>query len=60
MGQGASAIGGMHVSTVHRLRQALGLDKPGTPVKVVEPYIFSSNGGFVFKTIHGIRLKPRL
>jgi hypothetical protein len=28
----------MHVSTVYRLRQALGLDKPGTPVKVVEPY----------------------
>ena len=28
----------MHVSTVYRLRQALGLDKPGTPVKVIEPY----------------------
>jgi hypothetical protein len=29
---------GMHVSTVYKLRQALGLDTPGTPVKVIEPY----------------------
>jgi hypothetical protein len=29
---------GMHVSTVYALRQALGLDQPGTPVKVTEPY----------------------
>ena len=29
---------GMHVDAVYRLRQALGLDEPGTPVKVVEPY----------------------
>jgi len=28
----------MHVSFVYLLRQALGLDAPGTPVKVVEPY----------------------
>jgi hypothetical protein len=35
---GASAVTGMHVSTVYRLRQALKLDLPGTPVKVVEPY----------------------
>ena len=28
----------MHVSSVYQLRQALGLDPPGTPVKVVEPY----------------------
>jgi hypothetical protein len=28
----------MHVSSVYRLRQALGLDVPGTPVKVMEPY----------------------
>jgi hypothetical protein len=35
---GASAVTGMHVSSVYQLRQALGLDKPGTPVKVVEPY----------------------
>ena len=35
---GASPVSGMHVSCVYKLRQALGLDKPGTPVKVVEPY----------------------
>lgn len=29
---------GMHVSTVYALRQALKLDPPGTPVKVIEPY----------------------
>jgi hypothetical protein len=28
----------MHVSSVYLLRQALKLDPPGTPVKVVEPY----------------------
>ena len=35
---GASLATGMQVSTVYRLRQALGLDSPGTPVRVVEPY----------------------
>ena len=35
---GASAVTGMHVSAVHVLRQTLGLDAPGTRVKVVEPY----------------------
>lgn len=35
---GSSAVTGMHVSGVYRLRQALALDSPGTPVKVVEPY----------------------
>lgn len=29
---------GLHVRIVYRLRQALGLDPPGTPVKVVEVY----------------------
>ena len=35
---GASPVTGMHVDTVYKLRQALGLDPPGTPVKVTEPY----------------------
>lgn len=35
---GGSAVTGMHVSSVYLLRQALGLDPPGTPVKVIEPY----------------------
>ena len=29
---------GIHVSMVYKLRQALGMDRPGTPVKVVEVY----------------------
>lgn len=35
---GASAVTGMHVNSVYALRQALGLDPAGTPVKVVEPW----------------------
>ena len=35
---GGSAVTGMQVDTVYQLRQALHLDEPGTPVKVVEPY----------------------
>lgn len=35
---GGSAVTGMHVNTVYALRQALHLDPPGTPVKIVEPY----------------------
>lgn len=34
---GGGAQTGMHVDTVYALRQALKLDQPGTPVKVVEP-----------------------
>jgi len=35
---GSSGVTGMHVSSVYALRQRLGLDTPGTPVKVIEPY----------------------
>lgn len=35
---GGSPTTGMHASTVYALRQALKLDPPGTPVKVIEPY----------------------
>lgn len=35
---GGSLVTGMHVTTVYLLRQALGLDRLGTPVKVIEPY----------------------
>lgn len=35
---GAGGQTGMHVSVLYQLRQALGLDAPGTPVKVWEPY----------------------
>lgn len=35
---GGSLVTGMHVNTVYKLRQALGLDESGTPVKVVDPF----------------------
>lgn len=35
---GGSAVTGMSVASVYLLRQALELDPPGTPVKVIEPY----------------------
>ena len=35
---GGSMVTGMHVSSVYLMRQALKLDQPGTPVKVVEPF----------------------
>ena len=35
---GASPVSGMHVASVYKLRQALKLDPPDTPVKVTEPY----------------------
>ena len=35
---GGGSQTGIHVGVVYRLRQALKLDPPGTPVKVVEPY----------------------
>ncbi|MBZ0303416.1 MAG: methyltransferase [Anaerolineae bacterium] len=35
---GGCVTSGMQVRSVYLLRQALGLDAPGTPVKVVEPY----------------------
>ena len=35
---GAGFQTGMHVQSVYKLRQALGLDAPGTPIKVIEPY----------------------
>jgi hypothetical protein len=35
---GGGPVTGMHVTSVYKLRQALKLDPPGTPVKVVEPY----------------------
>ena len=35
---GATSVSGMHVSVVYRLRQALELDPPGTPVKIINLY----------------------
>jgi hypothetical protein len=36
---GGSSVTSMHVSAIYRLRQALGLDPPGTAVKVTRPYL---------------------
>jgi hypothetical protein len=36
---GGSNATGMHVDSVYLLRQALRLDSPGTPIKVIEPYM---------------------
>jgi len=35
---GGSPVTGIHVDEVYLLRKALELDKPGTPVKVIEPF----------------------
>lgn len=35
---GGSTVTGMHATTVYALRQAMGLDRPGTPVKVIDPF----------------------
>ncbi len=35
---GATAVTGIHASTLSKLRLALGLDQPGDRVKVIEPY----------------------
>ena len=35
---GSTSVTGMHVSVVYSLRQALRLDSPGTPVRVINPY----------------------
>jgi hypothetical protein len=34
---GGTTVTGMHVSMVYLLRQALKLDEPGTPVRIIEP-----------------------
>ncbi len=36
---GSGLTTGIHVSTIYRLRQYYGLDKPGTPVKLIEPFM---------------------
>ena len=35
---GGSVVTGMHASAVYRLRQGLGLDAPGTSVKVIDSF----------------------
>ncbi len=35
---GGCSVTGMHASVIYRLRQALRMDPPGTPVKVIDPF----------------------
>lgn len=55
---GGSAVTGMHVSVVYGLRQALHLDPPGTPVKVVEPYQMLGEIGADLMDALGIDVAP--
>lgn len=43
---GSSVTTGMHVSSVYKLRQALQLDPPGTPIKVIDPSQMLGEIGF--------------
>ena len=54
MDLGASAVTGMHVSSVYKLRQALKLDPPGTPVKVTETYQMLGEIGPDLQTALGV------
>ena len=51
---GSSPVSGMHVTTVYLLRQALELDPPGTPVKVIEPYQMLGEIGTDLKKALGV------
>jgi hypothetical protein len=42
---GGSQATGMHPDSVYKLRQALKLDPPGTPVKIVEPFLLLAEIG---------------
>ena len=51
---GGTNCSGMHVTTVYRLRQALGLDPPGTPVKVFDPYAMTGVIGLDLREALGV------
>ena len=55
---GGSVVTGMHVSSVYKLRQALGLDPPGTPVKVTEPFQMLGEIGNDLKEVLGVDIVP--
>jgi hypothetical protein len=50
---GSTPVTGMHVKIVYELRQYYGLDKPETPVKVIEPYQMLGEIGNDLKDILG-------
>jgi hypothetical protein len=48
----------MHVDSVYKLRQALQLDPPGTPVKVVEPFQLLGEIGADLRDVLGVDVVP--
>ena len=55
---GGSPVTGMHAGSVYRLRQALQLDPPGTPVKVIEPYQMLGEIGLDLVEALGVDVLP--
>ena len=55
---GGSATTGMNVSSVYLLRQALQLDPPGTPVKVIEPFQMLGEIAPDLQTALGVDVAP--
>ena len=55
---GGTVLSGMHASSVYALRQAMGLDAPGTPVKVVEPYMMLGEIGIDLVDAIGVDVLP--
>jgi hypothetical protein len=55
---GGCGVTGMHVDSVYKLRQALQLDPPGTPVKVVEPYCVLGEIGLDLLDALGVDVVP--
>jgi hypothetical protein len=51
---GSTPVTGIHVSIVYKLRQHFGLDKPKTPVKVIEPFQMLGEIGDDLKEIIGV------
>jgi len=57
---GSTMATGINISTVYKLRQKLGLDKPGTPVKVIEPFQMLGEISYDLKMEIGIDCIPIL
>jgi hypothetical protein len=51
---------GINVSTIYKIRQRLGLDKPETPVKIVEPYQLLGEIDEDLREIIGVDVYPIL
>ena len=55
---GGSGVTGMHVDSVYKLRQALQLDPPGTPVKVIDPFFLLGEIGTDLLDVLGADVVP--